>query len=64
MLDVIRSLLEEWRSGFAAMAPGRFPYARFGLAVVIGTAGGLTFNHFHLPLAWMMGPWCSACWLP
>lgn len=52
---MIRELINEWRGGFAALAPSRFPYARFALALVIGLCGALTFNHFQLPLAWMLG---------
>jgi membrane AbrB-like protein len=52
---VIRPLFLEWREGFAAMAPSRFPYRRFALALGIGLAGALTFSHYQLPLAWMLG---------
>lgn len=48
MLDV--------RAGFGAMRPTRFPYPRFGLALALGLAGGLLFQHLSLPLPWMMGP--------
>jgi uncharacterized membrane protein AbrB (regulator of aidB expression) len=29
---------------------------RLALALAVGTAGGLTFQLLHLPLAWMLGP--------
>jgi len=32
-----------------------FPWRRFLLALVVGTAGGTLFAFAHMPLAWMMG---------
>ncbi|GGE29572.1 monooxygenase [Agaricicola taiwanensis] len=52
---MIRDLITEWREGFAALSPARFPYRRFGLALAIGLCGALVFNHYQLPLAWMLG---------
>ncbi len=37
----------------AAKRPAGF--TPFALALAIGTAGGAVFNHFNLPLAWMIG---------
>ncbi|MGP9819510.1 AbrB family transcriptional regulator [Salinarimonas sp. NSM] len=50
------SFLGELRSGFAEMAPSRFPYARFLAALVLGTIGGYLFFRAGLPLPWMLGP--------
>lgn len=52
---MIRSLFAEWRDGFLALAPSRFPYGRFALAMMLSFCGALVFNHFQLPLAWMLG---------
>lgn len=52
----MRGLIEETRSGFRAMAPGRFPYSRFALALLLGLAGGGLFRFLALPLPWMLGP--------
>lgn len=52
----MRTLIDEIRGGFAALAPGRFPYARFALAMIVGTAGGWAFASARLPLPWMLGP--------
>lgn len=56
------SFIAELRSGLAALAPARFPYARFLAALVLGTAGGILFYHAGLPLPWMLGP-MTACTL-
>jgi uncharacterized protein len=48
------------RDAVNAFRPGNFPYLRFGLALAIGTAGGLIFLYLRLPLAWMLGS-MSAC---
>lgn len=50
------SWMADIRAGFAAMAPARFPYRRFALALVLGLAGGFLFQRLALPLPWMMGP--------
>lgn len=42
--------------GVAELAPGRFPYPRFALALVIGVVGGMAFSWARLPLPWMLGP--------
>jgi uncharacterized protein len=59
---VIREWLDDIRTGFSELKPGRFPYARFALALVIGLAGGWLFQRLALPLPWMMGPmvFCTA----
>lgn len=53
---MIRELWDEWVAGWRAMAPGRFPYARFAAAIVLGVAGGWVFVLLKLPLPWMLGP--------
>lgn len=53
---MIRALREDLRSGLQAMAPGRFPYRRFALALLIGACGGWLFVWLKLPLPWMLGP--------
>jgi membrane AbrB-like protein len=52
---VIRSLVAEWRDGLVALSPRQFPYGRFVLALVVGGIGAAIFNHYRLPLPWMMG---------
>ncbi len=59
---MIRSLIDEWRGGFAGLAPGRFPYAGFLAALLVGTAGALLFVWLRLPLPWMLGS-MTACTL-
>ncbi len=49
------SWLAEIRSGFAQLSPSIFPYRGFGLALVIGIAGGWLFFLLRLPLPWMLG---------
>lgn len=58
----MRALLDEVRAGFAALAPARFPYARFALAMAVGTIGGWAFVRAGLPLPWMLGS-MTACTL-
>lgn len=53
---MIRDLWDEWREGFRAMVPGRFPYARFTAAIALGIIGGWVFVLLKLPLPWMLGP--------
>jgi membrane AbrB-like protein len=49
------------RSGEPGIShPERFPYARFGLGLAIGTIGAVLFLYFKLPLAWMLGS-MTAC---
>jgi membrane AbrB-like protein len=55
-LSQFTAWLQDIRDGFAQMRPGRFPYARFALAVALGLCGGLLFQRLGLPLPWMMGP--------
>ena len=56
----MRSFLKEFHDGLRALAPSRFPYARFAAALALGTAGGWTFAQLNLPLAWMLGA-MTAC---
>ena len=58
----MRSFLKDFRDGLRALAPGRFPYARFAAALTLGAAGGWTFAQFNLPLPWMLGA-MTACTL-
>lgn len=53
---MIGALWNDFIAGLRAMAPGRFPYRRFGLAMAAGIAGGLLFVWLRLPLPWMLGP--------
>lgn len=40
----------------SAFRPGRFPYARFALTLLIGGLAGWGFAALSLPLPWMLGP--------
>ncbi len=60
---MIRDLWDEWREGFRALVPGRFPYARFAAALGLGIIGGWVFVLLKLPLPWMLGP-MTFCTLP
>jgi membrane AbrB-like protein len=51
----MRVLLSDFASGLRALAPGRFPYRRFALALLIGGIGGWLFVQAQLPLPWMLG---------
>lgn len=51
----MQSWLAEIRSGLLDLRPSHFPYARFGLALLIGIAGGWLFSKAGLPLPWMLG---------
>lgn len=51
----MRQLLSDLSSGFGALAPARFPYRRFALALVLGGIGGWLFVQARLPLPWMLG---------
>lgn len=53
---MIRDLWHEWIAGWRAMAPRRFPYARFSAALLLGILGGWLFVFLKLPLPWMLGP--------
>jgi membrane AbrB-like protein len=55
----LRSALLTLRRSFS---PSAFPYARFALALAIGTAGGLAFSWLRLPLPWILGA-MTACTL-
>jgi membrane AbrB-like protein len=52
----MRALWADFRVGLAAMAPGRFPWRAFALALLIGVLGGWLFRLLALPLPWMLGP--------
>jgi membrane AbrB-like protein len=56
----VGSLIDTLRSG--PLGPSHFPYRRFGLAVLIGLAGGALFSVAQLPLPWMLGA-MTACTL-
>ncbi len=58
----MRDLLAGLRAGLSELAPGRFPYARFVGALLIGAAGGWLFAVLQLPLPWMLGS-MTACTL-
>lgn len=51
----MRALLSDLSGGFAALAPGRFPYRRFMFALLLGGLGGWLFVQARLPLPWMLG---------
>jgi membrane AbrB-like protein len=53
---MLGTLWRDLKDGLRALAPGRFPYARFLLALAIGGAGGWLFSSLRLPLPWMLGP--------
>ena len=48
-------LLSDLGNGLRALAPGRFPYRRFALALALGGLGGWLFVQGRLPLPWMLG---------
>lgn len=48
-------LLSDLTGGLRALAPGRFPYRRFALALLLGGLGGWLFVQARLPLPWMLG---------
>lgn len=49
------SWLQDIRQGILELRPSRFPYPAFGLALLLGFAGGLIFSMLKLPLPWMLG---------
>jgi membrane AbrB-like protein len=51
----MKTFLSDLKSGLAALSPGRFPYRRFALALLIGGCGGWLFVQLRLPLPWMLG---------
>jgi uncharacterized membrane protein AbrB (regulator of aidB expression) len=51
----MKAFLSNLKSGLAALSPGRFPYRRFALALLIGGCGGWLFVQGRLPLPWMLG---------
>lgn len=53
--DGMRKLLSRLADGMRSLAPRRFPYRRFGLALTLGVLGGWLFVQARLPLPWMLG---------
>lgn len=51
----MRELLSDLGNGIRSLAPGRFPYRRFALALLLGGLGGWLFVQARLPLPWMLG---------
>ncbi|AMJ62383.1 AbrB family transcriptional regulator [Bosea sp. PAMC 26642] len=51
----MRDLLSDLSDGLKALAPARFPYRRFALALLLGGVGGWLFVQARLPLPWMLG---------
>lgn len=58
----MKDLAADFVAGVRALAPSRFPYRRFALALALGTLGGWLFAQVRLPLPWMLGPmvFCTA----
>jgi len=52
---LMRGLLSDFVEGLHGLAPSRFPYGRFALALLLGGAGGWLFVQARLPLPWMLG---------
>ncbi len=59
MRRLTRTIRTNIAGGLSAFHPANFAYFRFGLALAIGTAGGLVFLYLKLPLAWMLGSMCA-----
>lgn len=51
----MKQLLTDFSDGLRALAPARFPYRRFALALALGGLGGWLFVQVRLPLPWMLG---------
>ena len=51
----MRDLLSGFVAGLRSLAPSRFPYRRFALALLLGGLGGWLFVQARLPLPWMLG---------
>ena len=51
----MQSLFDDFSSGVRALAPSRFSYSRFLLALAIGLVGALIFVYLNMPLPWMLG---------
>ena len=51
----MKVLLDDFVGGLKALAPSRFPYRRFALALALGGLGGWLFVQAKLPLPWMLG---------
>lgn len=58
----MRELLTGFVAGLRSLAPSRFPYRRFALALLLGGFGGWLFVQASLPLPWMLGSmvFCTA----
>jgi membrane AbrB-like protein len=58
----MRDLLTGFVAGLRSLAPSRFPYRRFALALLLGGVGGWLFVQARLPLPWMLGSmvFCTA----
>lgn len=56
----MRSLLKDFVAGLQALAPARFPYRQFSLAIGIGLVGALIFLYLNAPLPWMLGAMTSS----
>ncbi|MEN5083880.1 AbrB family transcriptional regulator [Bosea sp. TWI1241] len=58
----MRDLFADAVDGVRALAPGRFPWRRFLLALALGVLGGFLFVQGRLPLPWMLGSmvFCTA----
>lgn len=58
----MRDLLTGFVAGLRSLAPSRFPYRRFSLALLLGGLGGWLFVQGRLPLPWMLGSmvFCTA----
>lgn len=41
------------------LSPTHFPYARFGLTLLVGVVAGWVFQMLSIPLPWMLGPMCA-----
>ncbi len=51
----MKQLFSDFGEGVRALAPARFPYRRFVLALLLGGLGGWLFVQARLPLPWMLG---------
>ncbi|WP_293799363.1 AbrB family transcriptional regulator [uncultured Bosea sp.] len=51
----MKVLLGDFVGGLRQLAPSRFPYRRFALALALGGLGGWLFVQAKLPLPWMLG---------
>lgn len=56
MIWSVRQLYHDIADGVRQLAPSRFPYRRFAIAIALGIVGGYLFYRLRLPLPWMLGP--------